>query len=295
MFGLLNINKPAGPTSHDIVARVRRGTRVKKVGHAGTLDPMATGVLVVCLGAATRLSEYAMGSPKVYRAGVRFGVETDTYDAEGSVIAHHPTDDLTGARVAAALAQFQGTIRQVPPMYSAIKQGGKKLYELARQGQEVKRPAREVTITALRLAAWDAPLATLEVHCSPGTYIRSLAHDLGAALGVGAHLSSLERVASGSFTVAEAVDWAAFEQAMTDGRWRDHLLPPDRAVDDLPALHVDAATADAIAHGMMFPASDTLPEPALARVYGPDGGLLAIVERRAERWKPHKVFAAREP
>lgn len=288
-FGLLNVNKPAGPTSHDIVARVRRGTGVRKIGHAGTLDPMATGVLVLCLGAATRLSEYVMASRKVYRAQVRFGVETDTYDAEGTVVASRPVS-LTRAAVEAALDPFRGEIEQVPPMYSAIQQGGRRLYDLARAGQDVPREARPVTIERLELLAWDPPLATLEVACSPGTYIRSLAHDLGQALGAGAHLAALERVTSGRFTIETAVAWDALEAAMADGTWARWLLPADCAVADLLALQLDSAQSDAVRRGQRIPAEDALEEDALARAYDETGAFLAVMERQGPHWKPHKVF-----
>ncbi|MBN2305239.1 MAG: tRNA pseudouridine(55) synthase TruB [Anaerolineae bacterium] len=288
IFGLLNINKPSGPTSHDIVARVRRGARIKKVGHAGTLDPMATGVLVLCLGPATRLSEYVMDSPKTYRARVRLGVETDTYDAEGEIVAQ--SGDPVDQDVArAALDAFRGDIQQVPPMYSAIKQGGKKLYELARAGQEVERPARAVTIHRLDLIVWEPPFADLEIGCSPGTYIRSLAHDWGQALGVGAHLAALERSASGSFTVADAVIWDTLAAAFEAGTWSDHLLPPDLALADAPAVHLSAEDAEHVRHGRLIPAGDQAGD--LARGYGPGGQFIAVLERRGASWKPGKVFA----
>lgn len=288
VFGLLNINKPSGPTSHDIVARVRRGTRVKKVGHAGTLDPLATGVLVLCLGPATRLSEYVMASPKTYRARVKFGIETNTYDADGQVVAQDARP-VSRDDVLAALDAFRGPIEQVPPMYSAIKRDGQKLYELARAGEEIEREPRPVTIHRLELVVWQSPVALLEVDCSPGTYIRSLAHDLGRALGVGAHLAALERTASGAFTVKEAVSWAHLAAAIEKRSWRDHLLPPDRALAAMPALHLSAEDAEHVRHGRAISADDT-PGGELARAYAADGRLLAVLARRGARWQPHKVF-----
>lgn len=251
-FGLLNINKPLGPTSHAIVADVRRLLRVKKVGHAGTLDPMATGVLILCLGPATRLSEYVMASPKVYRARVCFGAQTETYDSESKAI---PTGaPLPGrAAVEAALGQFRGEFQQMPPLYSAIKQGGKRLYDLARDGREVERQARPVTITRLDLVEWEPPFATLEVACSPGTYIRSLAFDLGQAVGSGAYLAALERTSSGVFTVEDAVTWDDFTAAARARTWREYLIPPERALMDYPALHLDAEMAAWVCNGGMVP------------------------------------------
>ena len=290
VFGLLNLYKPPGPTSHDLVAWVRRGTGVKKVGHAGTLDPAAAGVLVLCLGPATRLSEYLMGSPKTYLARVHFGVETDTYDAQGAVTAQD-SRPLTRAEVEAALARFRGAIAQVPPMVSAIKQGGRKLYELARAGQTVERAARPVTISRLVLTVWEPPVAALEIDCSPGTYIRSLAHDLGQAVGVGAHLAALERTASGSFTAADAVPWETFRAAMESGTWAEHLLPPDRALAAYPALHLDAEGTAAVLSGRAVVAPPDTTGHRLARAYDPDGRFIAVLERRGPAWKPHKVFA----
>jgi tRNA pseudouridine55 synthase len=291
IFGLLNINKPQGPTSHDIVARVRQGTRIKKVGHAGTLDPMATGVLVLCMGPATRLSEYVMGSPKTYRARVRLGIQTDTYDAEGEIVAQNP-DSISRETVIAALDQFRGDIEQIPPMYSAIKQGGKKLYNLARAGQDVERPARAVTIYRLDLTGWDFPFADLEIDCSPGTYIRSLAADLGSAVGVGAHLTALQRSASGVFSVENAVSWPDFEAAMASGTWLDHLLPPDLALHDSPVIHLDDAGAADVFNGRFIPVRDSFDsEPGdLVRAYDPAGQLIAVLSRRDDHWKPEKVF-----
>lgn len=300
-FGLLNINKPSGPTSHDLVAAVRRGTRVKKVGHAGTLDPLASGVLVVCLGPATRLSEYAMRSIKRYRARVRFGVETDTYDAEGQIVAERDPSALDRGTVVAALEPLRGEIEQVPPMYSAIKQGGKKLYELARAGEQVERPARTVTIAALDLIAWEPPDVVLDVTCSPGTYIRTLAHDLGAALGVGAHLAALERTASGAFTVDDAVAWDALQAAFDADGWRDYLLPPDCALAGSADLRLDDAAAADVVNGRWI-AAEPGEAGEIARAYDPAGRFIAVLERRAGaetstgaawHWKPHKVFSAR--
>src|SRR5215207_3710637 len=194
-FGFLNIDKPLRMTSHDVVAQVRRKFKLKRVGHAGTLDPLATGVLVVCLGAATRLSEYVMDSTKQYRARVTLGVTTTTYDAEGDVVQQREAGHITRKMVEAALPQFTGEIDQLPPMYSAIKKGGRKLYEIARAGETIELTPRRITIYGLEIVEWSPPECVLDVTCSAGTYIRSLAFDLGKALGVGAYLSGLVRTA----------------------------------------------------------------------------------------------------
>lgn len=292
-FGLLNVYKPAGPTSHDLVLWVRRGTGVKRVGHGGTLDPAATGVLVLCLGSATRLSEYLQGSPKTYVARVCFGVETNTYDAEGEIVARDPRP-ISREQVEAALTGFRGPIAQVPPLYSAIKRGGRKLYELARAGQTVELEPRPVTIYRLELLAWEPSVVTLEVTCSAGTYIRSLAHDLGRAVGVGAHLAALERTASGRFTAAEAVPWERLAAAMADGTWRTYLLPPDLALADHLAVRLDAAGADDVRHGRRVPVAPDAGESALARAYDPAGRFIAVLARRGAWWQPLKVFGDKD-
>lgn len=290
VMGFLNIDKPRGMTSHDVVARVRRLAKSTvgkvKVGHAGTLDPMATGVLVICVGQATRLSEYAMRSIKAYRAVVHLGVETDTYDAEGAVVATQEASHIERADVENALPAFVGDIAQMPPMYSAIKQGGKKLYDLAREGKTVEREARPVTIHTIDVLAWQPPSVTLDVTCGSGTYIRSIAHDLGAALGVGAHLAALERTRSGSFAVADSL---ALDALMADTAWQTHLIRPQDALADWAAVQLTDAQVDDVAHGRTIEKT-TPSDDKHSFAYTPDGHLLAILENRGKYWKPHKVF-----
>ncbi len=291
--GILNLNKPQGPTSHDIVARVRALTGVRRVGHAGTLDPLATGVLLICVGRATRVSEYLMAGRKVYRARLRLGVATDTYDAEGRVVAESPCP-ADRAQVEEALRRFRGAIEQVPPMYSAVKHQGTPLHRLARRGIEVERQPRRVEIFRLELTAWEPPECELEVTCSPGTYIRSLAHDLGQVLGCGAHLTALTRLASGDFRLDAALSLDEFAQAVADGRWTAHLHPLDAALTRFPALHLDAAEARRVCQGQPVGGPVTTAETAkLARAYGPDGRFLALLapdRRTAGLWRPRKVF-----
>jgi tRNA pseudouridine55 synthase len=290
MDGIIVVDKPGGMTSHDVVACVRRWSGIRRVGHAGTLDPLATGVLVLCLGQATRLSEYLMASPKQYRATILLGVETDTYDREGKVVRRSPVN-VSRAQVEAALAEFVGRIAQVPPIYSALKRAGTPLYRLARQGREVERQARPVEIYALQLVDWSPPQLTIEVTCSPGTYIRSLAHDLGQRLGCGAHLTALTRLASGEFRLDQAVTLDELSAAFAEGTWQRYLLPMDTALQGLPALHLDARQAARIRRGMALPAAPDPPGPQ-ARAYDPDGHLLAILKRSGDgsRWQPEKVF-----
>lgn len=284
--GLLNVDKPAGLTSHDVVSRVRRVAQVRRVGHAGTLDPLATGVLVVALGRATRLLEYVVGQPKTYEAVVRLGQTSTTCDAEGELSLPEPLPELSPQALEQALEPFRGAISQVPPMHSALKRGGQPLYELARQGMTVAREPRQVTIYDLRLQDWSPPELSLRVRCSAGTYIRSLAHDLGQALGVGGYLAALRRTAVGDFTVARAVALDTLDEENV----ASFLLPPDSAVTHLPALSVDGEGARQLRHGQRVPRQAGDGEAALARAYGPGGDFVGIVSAAGAAWKPEKIF-----
>jgi tRNA pseudouridine55 synthase len=286
LWGFLNVNKPQGMTSHDVVAKVRRGIDVKKAGHAGTLDPMATGVLVLCVGAATRLSEYVMQSTKRYQARVHLGVTTDTYDAEGVVQRERDAAAIRLEDVARELPAFLGSIEQVPPMYSAIKRGGRKLYELARAGLTVEREARSVTIEQLEILDWSPPQFTLDVTCSAGTYIRSLAHDLGEALGVGAHLTGLVRVASGNFTLDHAV---SLDTLLASDHWPKYLIPIQVALADWPVVQLDAADVEHIRHGRSISASGAETKQ-LALAFMPGGDFIAVLRGEMGQWQPEKVF-----
>ncbi|MDE3090508.1 MAG: tRNA pseudouridine(55) synthase TruB, partial [Chloroflexota bacterium] len=246
--GILNVNKPAGMTSHDVVSVVRKFSRVKRVGHAGTLDPMATGVLLVCLGQATRVVEYLTDHDKKYRARVRLGIETDTYDATGAVVAQRAVT-ATREQIETALRGFIGKISQQPPAYSAIKQKGVPLYKLARQGKEVETAPRPVEIFSIDLRAVELPDVELDVHCSKGTYIRSLAHDLGEKLGCGAHLTALTRTASGHFTLDDAHTLDELSGAFDGGSAERYLIQIDEALLEFQAVIVDAATAKRLEQG----------------------------------------------
>ena len=291
VFGFLNVDKPAGMTSHDVVAKIRRGLKIKKVGHAGTLDPLATGVLVICLGGATRLSEYVMHTTKRYEARVLLGMTTDTYDAEGEVLLRRDASAVTREQVEQALAAFTGDIRQVPPMYSAIKQGGRKLYDLARAGEVVEREPRAVQISALAVTDWQPPELTLDVTCSAGTYIRSLAYDLGESLGVGAHLTGLTRTASGDFTLENAVSLATILEAAD---WASLVVSPADALAYLPTVTVDAAALDHIQHGRAIPARADFAPDAIAQGVDESGRLVAILRYVDSHWQPHKVFLSQD-
>ncbi len=286
-FGFLNINKPSGMTSHDVVAQLRRTLRLRKLGHAGTLDPLATGVLVLCVGQATRLSEYVMRGDKRYRAVIQAGVSTESYDAEGEVLSRRDASGLERQTVMEALDCFRGDQQQLPPMYSAVKQDGRKLYELARAGKTVTRRPREVTIHTLELVDWTPPTFTLELGCSAGTYVRSLAHDLGEALGTGAYLAALTRTASGAFRLQDAV---TPEDVLAGPDWRSRLVPPSQALPQMPQIRLDEIARDRLLLGQTVARRAGDPSSALAQALGPTGSLLAIVECKGSLWQPRKVF-----
>ncbi len=295
-FGLLNIDKPAGWTSHDVVNRVRRSTGVKKVGHAGTLDPTATGVLVLCLGKATRLSEYIMGHTKTYQAIVRFGATSTTYDAQGEITPSSEAMPFSRVELEAQLSGFTGHIQQVPPMYSAIKQGGEKLYEKARRGEEVERAAREVTIYKLTLESFVYPEAIITVRCSPGTYIRSVAHDLGQVMGQGAYLDGLVRTASGdNFTLSNAVPWRQLEADIAAGTWQTHIMSVRAGLSQLPYIELNNQQAATVRQG--GPLQLGISNRGPVQVWTHDGDFVGIMAREGEAddqavWRPEKVFGA---
>lgn len=288
--GFLNIDKPLRMTSHDVVARARRGLGLKKIGHAGTLDPLASGVLILCVGSATRLSEYVMSSTKQYRARVRLGAITDTYDAEGEVLEQHDASGITREQVEAVLPRFIGAIDQLPPMYSAIKQDGKKLYDLARAGKTVERIPRRVQIDQLTITAWEPPEFDLEVTCGAGTYIRSLAFDIGEALEVGAYLNGLRRTLSGRFTVAEAV---SLDSLTTRDEWVAALISPAAAMAGWPVAVVDTAGRLRLQQGGFAPLQQEATNDTLAMVYTDDSQaeLLGIVRAVDGVWRPEKIFS----
>lgn len=292
IFGLLNVNKPVGPTSHDIVAAIRRGAKEKRIGHAGTLDPLASGVLIVALGQATRLVEYLQASQKTYHAEITLGVATDSYDAEGTVTETREVPvSLKLQDIDQALNQFRGLIQQTPPVYSAIKVGGKSAHQRVRDGELVELKARSITISEVMIEAYDPPKLKLKVVCSPGTYIRSLAHDLGQALGCGAMLSGLIRTASGAFNIEQAVDWDDLQTAFADGSWNRYLLPADQALANVPVVSLSADEVRRVADGMPVPRSGA--SDNVGRAYTPDGKFIAVLQGNSDLqlWQPIKVFA----
>jgi tRNA pseudouridine55 synthase len=293
MDGILNINKPAGMTSYAVVAAVKRVTREKHVGHAGTLDPDATGVLPVCIGKGTRIIEFLMDAHKVYRAVIELGITTDTYDATGKIVSKHDPSCVAKDMLEMALHSFRGTIKQIPPMYSALKHQGQPLYELAREGISIERKSRDITIYRLELTDWHPPLFTLEIECSKGTYIRSLANDLGEMLGSGAYMKNLVRTGYGSFKIEDAITLDQLKISSKEGDWQKYLHPIDSVLEDLPKITVDEAGVTAIKTGTT-PKLIYQPETTAMylRAYGIDGRFLAILSREKESsvWHPKKVF-----
>ena len=241
--GVLVIDKPSGPTSHAIVAQVRKITGTK-TGHLGTLDPTATGVLPLVLGRATRLAQFLQPCDKEYVAAVKLGKSTDTYDAAGRVVDESPVPTIDLERIEEVLAQFEGEIIQLPPMFSAVRVKGERLYKAARRGETRERPARRVTISELELLDWTVDCWRLRIRCSSGTYIRTLAHDVGEKLGCGAHLEELRRTMSGAFSLSSALPVDEVRVS-----WREGLIPVERLLPELPSLRLDAVQAGLVRHG----------------------------------------------
>ncbi|MEX1294992.1 MAG: tRNA pseudouridine(55) synthase TruB [Candidatus Limnocylindrales bacterium] len=306
--GILVVSKPAGPTSHDIIDTIRRLTGVRRVGHGGTLDPFAMGVLPVFVGRATRMVEYHRTDAKRYRAAVVFGASSSTDDIDGQMTpGERPPPER--AAVEAALAGFRGPIKQVPPDHSAVHVGGKRAYELARGGEKPEIAARHVTIHALMLAEWDTadpdrPMAVLEVHCSAGTYIRALARDLGQQLGCGAYLGALTRTASGPFDIESAHPLERVRTELAAGNLESLLLSPDAGLDHLPMVRVPDADREAISRGQIIRVRGPISGPVdpaavleqadVVRVLDERGSLAAIAHVAKGHLYPDKVFVTPE-
>lgn len=293
--GALNINKPEGWTSMDVVRLVKRLTRQRRVGHGGALDPQATGVLPILLGQATRLMEYVVNAPKLYRAQIVLGKATDTYDRQGKVVREGDPSHLTRQDIEEALASFRGLIYQVPPMYSALKHQGRRLYDLARAGEEVPRSPRRVVVSRLDLLEWQCPTITVEIECHRGVYIRSLANDIGEALGCGGHLGPLTRLRAGPFPLESALTVEELRTLAQEGRWQEYLFPTDALVLHLRAAVVgptgEAYIQNGQAVGFPIPRLTTL-RPETCRIYTADGHFLALAQyqRGRHQWHPIKVF-----
>ena len=293
--GFLLVDKPPGWTSHDVVAKVRSVAQQKKVGHAGTLDPMATGLLVVGLGRTTRLLRFVTAAPKEYVATARFGVATDTLDADGAVLSREPMA-VTEEEVRSVAVRFTGTVLQVPPMVSARRVGGRRLYDLARAGEEVAREARPVTIHQLEIvdfAPSDYPEVTFRVTCSTGTFVRTLADDLAGALGGRAHLTALRRTAGGGHRVESANTVDVIVAAAEAGRLADLVLPAAQGLPELPEVVVTSEMAEGVRHGVAFPSSvlgGNVPDRGPVRITDAAGGLLAVYDVEGSCARPEVVL-----
>ena len=288
--GVLVIDKPIGLTSHDVVQIIRRGTGIRRAGHTGTLDPRASGVLVVLLGPAVRLSEYVSASDKRYQATIRLGSTTDTYDSEGVITSEAPASHITEEGFDEILQTYVGEIEQVPPPYSAVKVKGRKAYEMARKGEQVELQPRKINVYSLDVLEWDPPEVVVDAYCSSGTYIRSLANDLGESLGTGAYLIGLRRTKSGRFTLREAVPLRRLKEAFQAGDWYRFLIPAADALGDWPMVELDADLVDLVRHGHRIPAESG--SEGWARGISQQGDLVALLEYNEEsnEWQPRKVF-----
>jgi tRNA pseudouridine55 synthase len=301
--GVLVVDKPVGPTSFDVVRRVRHAARVRRVGHGGTLDPLASGVLPICLGEATKLAPFLLDADKEYEFTLRLGVETDTYDAAGAVTATADPAHVDEARVRAALPAFTGLIHQKPPVYSALKREGRPLYDYARAGEAVEIAARPVTVYELELVSWGGPEdVALRMRCSKGTYVRSLAFDLGRALGVGAHVTALRRTRSGPFALPAARPLDDVLAALADGPATLGLVRLEDALGHLPRCSVDAAGALMLEQGKRLPWTALGGAPPVGEtstrvcVLRPDGRLLAVATAAPDGTaKTLRVFGVASP
>ena len=288
--GILPVEKGLGVTSFQVVARLRRLLRAPKIGHGGTLDPEATGVLPILIGEATKLTPYLIDLDKEYLATVRLGVTTSTQDMTGTILETRPVPALDRGAIEATLARFVGSISQVPPMYSALRRGGRRLYELAREGITVDREPRQIAVHGITLEGLDLPEMTLRIRCGKGTYVRTLAADIGTALGSGGALASLVRTRVGPYRLADAVSWVELEAARTGDTFWARLLPCDSALATYPAVQLDPALTARFVHGQTVPVAAG-PEGHV-RVYSSDGTCLGVGLGRARTVKPERLLHA---
>jgi tRNA pseudouridine55 synthase len=291
IHGIVLLDKPAGISSNRALQKVRGIFQARKAGHTGSLDPFATGMLPVCLGEASKTAAFMLEAGKFYRARARLGEATTTGDIEGQIIKQCPLPDMNPEDLNQILQQFAGQIEQVPPMYSALKHNGRPLYEYARAGIEIERPARPVTIHQIKLLDWQSPHLTFDVHCSKGTYIRTLAEDIAAALGSCAHLVELRRTLVEPFETFPMHTLEQLQQALADDSLHDYLLPVDVGLTDWPRVDLDAEQQGKFKHGNRFVISCGVIDTGKVRVYGAEGDLLGLADVTADAiLKPAKVF-----
>ena len=289
MSGVLVVDKPVGMTSHEVVQIIRRGTNIRRAGHTGTLDPRASGVLVILIGPAVRLSEYVSASDKRYQAVIRLGANTDTYDSDGQVTKTNPID-VTEEQFETELKKFIGEIEQTPPPYSAIKMQGRPAYARAREGEEVEMQPRIINVFSLDVLEWAPPEVTVDVHCSSGTYVRSLAYELGEKLGCGAMLSGLRRTKSGRFTLKDAVPLRKLIESFDSNSWYKFVIPAAEALAEWSALTLNNEQVEAIRHGHRIPGEGKAGE--MVRGITEQGELVALLEfdETTKEFQPRKVF-----
>jgi tRNA pseudouridine55 synthase len=296
--GIINVNKPAGITSMDVIRRIKRVSVQKRIGHGGTLDPMATGVIPICLGQATRVMEYIVSGTKQYKAQITLGVETTTYDRLGEIVQTKRVKRITHDSLVNTTNRFVGEIEQVPPMFSALKHRGKRLYELARKGITIERESRKVKISNISILKWNPPHLSVEITCGKGFYVRSFAHDLGQSLGCGGHLSELVRTKNGALTIQDAIPLVEVEKRLATNDLKGILRPLDFAIEHIPATVVDSKTEDMILNGKAVPNNICVFDTNAGdkyRVYSSDGTFLAIMSYESElnHWQPNRVFSLR--
>jgi tRNA pseudouridine55 synthase len=293
--GVLVVDKPVGMTSHDVVQAIRNGTGIRRAGHTGTLDPRASGVLVILIGPAVRLSEFVSASDKRYQAIIRLGRTTDTFDADGQFIREAVPVDVSEEDFDKVLKTFEGEIEQTPPQYSAVKVGGRKAYEIARKGETVDLEPRIIQVHHLEVLEWAPPEVVVDVHCSSGTYVRSLANDLGESLGTGAYLVGLRRTKSGRFTLREAIPLRKLQEAFQAGDWYQYLIPAAEALGDWPAVELSPDEVEEVRHGHRIKADPETALEAMVRGVSTQGELVALLECMqgedgTPEWQPKKVF-----
>ena len=293
--GVLVVDKPVGMTSHDVVQAIRNGTGIRRAGHTGTLDPRASGVLVILIGPAVRLSEYVSASDKRYQAIIRMGSSTDTFDADGNFVREDEPVDITEEEFEKVLKTFEGEIEQTPPPYSAVKVKGRKAYEMARKGEEVDLEPRKIQVHHLEVLEWAPPEVVVDVHCSSGTYVRSLANDLGETIGTGAYLVGLRRTKSGRFSLRDSVPLRKLQEAFQAGNWYQFLIPAAEALGDWPSIELDPDGVDDVRHGHRIPAEADTVLDSMVRAVSMQGELVALMQRvdsedGQPEWQPKKVF-----
>ena len=294
MNGIFNIDKPYGISSMDVIRQIRNATNISKVGHGGTLDPLASGVIPVAIGNSTRLLEYILNNNKKYLAEITLGVSTNTYDREGEITKQADTSHINQQDIEELLKNFTGEMSQIPPMYSAIKSNGKKLYSLARKGINVERPPRTTIVYSILLKSYDNPIMKIEISCSKGFYVRSLANEIGELLNCGAHLTNLRRTASGSFSISQSNKLSTVIEKILCGDTKDILLDPTDYLENIDQIYLSENETNLVKSGRRIKLSTqySLKNINMALGFNADKSFLAILlpDYKTSEWYPKKVF-----